>query len=391
MALTNFAALTPQQKLVWSRDVWRDARDMSFMTKFTGTNENSVIQRITELTKTEKGEQVIMHLLADLLDDGIVGDNEREGNEEEMMTYSETITIDLISHGVRQKGKLADQKTVVNFREHARDVLAYWLANRMDQLAFLTMAGIGYNFNNDGSQRTSGAFASLAFAADVAAPTANRHYRIDVDGSGNYLGLAAGDTSLLDYNAKLTYESIVDITTLAKTNYIKPIMAGGKEYYVAFVRPEALAQLKKDQDFQRAVVTGLPRNESNPWFTGGTVTVDGLVFHEHRLVPHTKAAANADAWGKSVVAGGTEGPDDTVQGSRMLVCGAQALGMADLGAPEWSEKLFNYDSSPGINVDKMFGLVKPKYHTNYSDSIEDFGVMCIDYSVDQRAGSKTAV
>lgn len=52
---------------------------MSFMSKFMGTGENNVIQRITELTRTEKGDQVIMHLLADLVDDGVIGDNEREG------------------------------------------------------------------------------------------------------------------------------------------------------------------------------------------------------------------------------------------------------------------------------------------------------------------------
>lgn len=371
MALTNFAALTPEQKIVWSRDVWRDAREKSFINKFVGTDSNNVIQRITELTKTEKGEKVLMHLLADLVDDGVVGDNEREGNEEAMMTYTDDITIDLISHGVRQKGKLADQKTVVSFREHARDVLAYWLANRMDQLAFLTMAGIGYDKNNDGSTRESGAFASLAFASDVSAPTGNRHYMVKNDGAGT-VSIAPGNTSGLEATDFLTYSHIVDLTTLAKTNYIKPLMAGGKEYYVAFVRPEALAQLKKDQDFQRAVVTGLPRSDKNPFFSGGTVTVDGLVFHEHRLVYNTKGATSGvDKWGT--------GSD--VDGSRMIIAGCQALGMADLGPPEWSEKLFNYDSSPGINVDKMFGLLKPKYYTNYSKSIEDFGVMCVDHAI----------
>lgn len=78
MALTNFAALTADQKLVWSRDLWKAARDQSFINKFLGGPE-AVIQRITELTRTEKGESVIMHLLADLVEDGVVGDNEREG------------------------------------------------------------------------------------------------------------------------------------------------------------------------------------------------------------------------------------------------------------------------------------------------------------------------
>jgi hypothetical protein len=105
MALTNFSALTAEQKLVWSKDLWAAARDMAFITKFTGGSD-SVIQRITELTKTEKGEKVIMHLLADLVEDGVVGDDERENMEEEMKTYNDTITIDLISHGLRQKGYL---------------------------------------------------------------------------------------------------------------------------------------------------------------------------------------------------------------------------------------------------------------------------------------------
>lgn len=367
MALTNFAALTSEQKVVWSRDVWKAAREQMFLNKFVGSGDQSIIQRITELTKTEKGEKVLMHLLADLVDDGVIGDNEREGNEEAMMTYTDDITIDLISHGVRQKGKLAEQKTVVGFREHARDSLAYWLANRMDQLAFLTMSGVAYTENNDGSARASGAFAQLAFASDVSAPTANRHRRWDAAS-----GLVAGDTTAVVAADTLSYDAIVDIMTYCKTQYIKPIISGGKEYYVAFVRPEALAQLKKDPDYQNAIVNAAQRGDKNPFFTGGTVTVDGLVLHEHRLVYNTNGAiSGTDKWGA--------GSD--IDGSRMLVCGAQALGFADLGSPEWSEKFFNYDSSPGINVDKMFGFLKPKFHSTYSGTEEDFGILAVDHAI----------
>lgn len=372
--LTNFAALTAQEKIVWSRDVWEDARDQMFINKFTSTDENTVIQRITELTRDERGESVKMHLVADLVDDGVVGDDEREGREEEMSSYDEDITIDLISHGVRQKGKLAEQKTVIRFREQSKNKLSYWLANRMDQLAFLTMSGIGYEYNNDGSNRTSAAFSTMAFAADVSAPTAGRHVRVHGDVSG-YIGLEAGDVTSVDQYGTLTYSALVDLGTYAKTQYVKPLTAGGKEYYVLFMRPEAIAQLKKDPDFQRAVITGLPRSEQNPFFTGGTVTVDGLVIHEHRLVYNTKGAAANYKWG------GTVGVDADQDGSRALLCGAQALGMADLGVPEWSEKWFNYDSSPGVNVDKMFGYLKPKFHSNYSNSVEDFGVIAVDHAI----------
>ena len=308
-----------------------------------------------------------MHLLADLVDDGVIGDNEREGNEEEMMSYSDIVTIDLISHGVRQKGKLADQKTVISFREHARDRLSYWLANRLDQLMFLTLSGVAYSKNNDGSARSSGAFSSLAFASDVSGPTSNRH--VNTDGTN---GLEAGNTATITAADTLSYDHIVDLGVYAKTHYVKPLVNGGKEYYVLFVRPEGLAQLKKDSDFQNAVITGLPRSEMNPFFTGGVVTVDGMVIHEHRLVYNTKGATSGvDKWGAS----------SDVDGSRALLCGAQALGVADLGTPEWSEKWFNYDSSPGVNVDKMFGLLKPVFHSIYDGTDEDFGVVAVNHAI----------
>lgn len=273
MALTNFSALTPDQKMIWSKMLWKEAREMAFISKFTGGAE-SIVHRITELTKTEKGEVAIFHLLADLIGDGVVGDSEREGNEEAMQTSHDKVTLDLISHGVREKGKLAAQKTVVSFRENARDRLAYWLANRIDQLAMLTLSGVSYSLNTDGSPRASSAFSELAFAADVSAPTANRHRRWD----GTAQALVAGNTANMTSADTLTYKALVKMNVFAKTQYIKPIVSGGKEYYIVFLRPEAMAQLKLDPDYKNAVVTGMERGASNPFFTGGTVTVDGLNY-----------------------------------------------------------------------------------------------------------------
>ena len=365
MSMTNFAALTPQQKLVWSRDVWKAARDQMFIKKFTGTSDSSMIQRVTELTKTEKGEQCIIHLVADLVGDGVIGDNEREGNEEAMQSYSQIITIDQLSHSVRNKGKLAEQKTVIKFRETGKDRLAYWLANRSDQLAFLTMSGIGYSVQNNGAVRVGSPFPNLAFAADVSGPTSARS--VMWDGTA----LAASNTASIASTFVLSYKAIVDMIAYAKEHYIKPLMSGGKEYYVILLHPNSLAQLKKDADYQRAVVTALPRDASNPFFTGGTVTIDGAILHEHRLVYTTKGAASGSKWGSG----------SAVNGTRTLLCGAQALAMADLGAPEWDEKTFQYGSQQGINIDKMIGFKKPKFYSLYDQSVQDFGILAVDHYI----------
>lgn len=366
MAVTNFALLSGKQKIVWSRDLWSAARDQIFVKRFFGTGQGAMIQRITELSKTEKGEKVLMQLAADLVGDGVIGDDEREGNEEAIQNYEIEIQIDQISNQVKNKGKMADQANVISFRETARDRLAYWLSNRIDQLVFLTLSGISYLYQLDGALRGSTAFSNLAFAADVSAPSAKR----SLMWSGT--DLVPSSTAAITSAFTASYKMIVKAAAYAKTHYIKPLMAGGKEYYVLLVRPETLSQLKLDPDYQRAVVTLAQKDGVNsPWFTGGVVTVDGLVIHEHRLVYNTTGAAAGSKWG----AGGT------VDGTRALLCGAQALGMADLGTPDWVEKSFDYDSKVGISVDKMLGLLKPKFYSIYDKSVEDFGVLAIDLAI----------
>ena len=82
MAVTNFSLLTAEQKTVWSMDLWKQARNMSFVNKFLGKGPNSLIQHITELKKSEKGARAVITLLADLTGDGVAGDRQLEGNEE---------------------------------------------------------------------------------------------------------------------------------------------------------------------------------------------------------------------------------------------------------------------------------------------------------------------
>ena len=367
--LTNFGALSANQKTVWSRQLWKAARNNSFiMNKFSGTDQNNVVQRITELTKTEKGDRCLMTLVADLVEDGGVGDAKREGMEEAMKSYEVEVVIDLINHGVRSEGKLAEQKTVVKFRETAMNKLGYWLPDRIDQMAFLTLSGVSYAYKNDGAARTNSNLSKLAFASLVTAPSTKRHRRW----SGATKSLVAGDTSAVDTSDIPSYEMLTSMGAYAKDHYIKPLMAGGKEYYLVFIKPGTLKRLKNDEDYKKAIVTALPRDLNNPFFTGATVTIDGLILHEHRYVYSTNGVASGSKWG-----------DGTVNGTRTLLCGAQALGLADLGNPDWVEKSFEYDSQPGINIDKMLGLVKPKFHSIYDDSTEDFGVLAVDHMLDQ--------
>lgn len=378
MANTNFAALTSEQLTIWSRDFWRVARNMSFINQFAGSGSNAMVQRISELTQSEKGARAVLTLLADMTGDGIVGDNTLEGNEESLRAYDIVVTIDQLRFANRLSGRLADQKSVVNFREHSRDALAYAMADRMDQLAFLTLSGIGYNLKNNGGLRASmnsgQNLNDLEFSSAVSAPTSNRHRRVDATG-----GLVAGDVTAMDAADKLSYSTIVDLKAYAKDNYIRGLRgAGNDETFHLFVTPQVMADLKLDSDFLANVRQAGVRGPGSSLFSGSSsLMVDGVMIHEFRHVFNTNSALTGTS-SNAGAAGYKWGADADVNGSRCIFAGAQALAMADIGIPEIVEDTFDYGNQNGISIGKIFGLKKPVYHSDHTGQNEDFGVIALD-------------
>ena len=375
MSYTNFAALTTEQKTVWSMDLWRQARNMSFINQFLGKDANSMIQHVTELKKSEKGARAVMTLLTDLEGDGIAGDRTLEGNEEAMKSFDQVIQLDQLRHANRHEGRMADQKSVVNFRENSRDVLAYWLADRTDQLAFLSLAGMQYSVKNSGGARVGSDLPYLEFAPTAGdAPSAKRYLvwdRGNMDFSTNTANtqLVGGAIGTGDYPC---WEAFVQLKAYAKDHYIRGVKSkGGEEVFHIFLSPQAMAKLKLDSTFMLNLRHAMPRGESNPLFSSSSVKIDDLVFHEFRHVPNTRTAAAGSKWGAA----------GNVDGCRVLFCGAQALGFADIGNPEWVEKGFDYENQQGISTGKILGFKKPKFYTQYSGgTVEDFGVIAVDFA-----------
>ena len=366
MALTNFSLLTDEQKTIWSMDFWRHARNYSFVNKFLGKGSNSMIQHITELKKSEKGARAVITLLADLEGDGVAGDRTLEGNEEAMKSYDQVIRIDQLRHANRHEGRMADQKSIVEFRNNSRDVLAYWMADRIDQLAFLTLSGVSYTMTNNGVPRVGSDLRFLEFAADVSAPTAQRKLRWN---GGTKTLSVNGATSDITTADTPMWELFVQLKAYAKDQYLRGVKTGGgEEVYHVFLTPQAMAKLKLDPTYMQNVRHAQERGDQNELFTGSSVKIDGIVFHEFRHVYNTSAAPAGSKWGTPA----------NVDGCQMLFCGAQALGMADIGKPEWVEKGFDYENQQAVSTGKILGFLKPKFNSLYSgNTVQDFGVISV--------------
>ncbi|RYG05531.1 MAG: DUF4043 family protein, partial [Burkholderiales bacterium] len=163
------------------------------------------------------------------------------------------------------------------------------------------------------------------------------------------------------------WNTFVQLKAYAKERYVRGVNEnGGQETFHAFVNPTAMAKLKKDNDYMLNLRHSQERGDKNELFTGSTVKIDGIYLHEFRHVPNTRGAASGSKYGAA----------GTVEGCQVLFCGAQALGMADIGNPEWNEKEFDYGNQQGIEVGKIMGFLKPKFASIYEGgSVEDFGVI----------------
>ena len=366
MALTDFASLSALQKKVWSAKVLQAGRHTSFFmgtSGFMGSGTDDAtkpIHLVTDLTATEGGDRVVMPLVQDLQGDGVVGDNELEGNEESLVTDAQEIRIDQFRHAVKSKGKMSEQRTVLRFRAQAKDKLGFWLGNKVDELAFLTAAGIPYTNKLDASLRPSGSqLPSLAFAADVTATSAGRK---------GFAGTATS-TGTLTAADKMNWDLLVRAKATAVRKVIKPIRINGGSHYVVVMSPEQARDLKTDATYRTVVQNAGVRGSGNELFTGAFAQVDGLILYEHQKVPTTYGALSGSKWG----AGGT------VDGAQALFLGAQALGMARIGDAEWHESdMQDYGNREGIAYGRMLGFKKPTYKSSYdNNATEDFASMSI--------------
>lgn len=361
MAATDFGALTEARKRVWGSEIWLAGRDQNFWMSngFVSKAANSPVQMITELTETERGRECIMQLVADLQGDGIVGDNLLEGNEESMFNDTLVLKIDQLRHGVRSKGRMSEQTTVIRFRTVGKEKLGFWLADKMDELMFLTLAGMTYDKRLDGSTRVDSQLPSLAFNADVTAPTTARRM---------FAGVATS-TASLTASDKLTWNLIVAAQAYAKRKRIKPIRSGGREYYALLISTEQMRDLKTDTTYQTLVSKAAPRGDGNPLFKNAIAVVDGVVIYDHQKVPNTLGLASSSKWGAS----------GTVDGALGQLLGAQAIGFAKLGNMDYNESdNTDYNNRPGMAVGGMFGMVKPRYKSIYdSNTTQDFGTITI--------------
>jgi N4-gp56 family major capsid protein len=236
MAIGNTKSTDALRQEIWAKDLYADVIANLYFTEngLMGKGANNIVELKDELAK-EKGDTVTFGLTAKLSGDGVDGDDELEGNEEEINAYSEQISIDQKRFAVRLDGKLDEQKNAYDMRKDAKEKLTTQLTEFIERQIFLKLGGVTNVSLTDVSGTVVGKSCAWSNTPDYI-PDADEAY------TGNryrYLNGAAASTASLATTSLMTPALISQAKAKAQlaSPKIQPLRINGKNYYVMFIHP----------------------------------------------------------------------------------------------------------------------------------------------------------
>lgn len=344
MAATVFGVNDALAVKLWSKMLEAEVLKNTWAERFMGTSRDSLIQ-IKDETSKSAGDKITYGLRMQLTGGGVAGDATLQGNEEALTRYSDSVIIDQLRHAVKSGGKMTEQRVPFSIRDEAMSGLRDWWTDRIDTSFFNQICG--YTPQSDTKYTGMNA---------MTAPDSSHIIRL----SGEAADQSVSTTSL--FTLSYLDKAVEKARTL--TPAIRPIRLGGKSYYVAFLHPYQVTDMRISTttgqwlDIQKAAMTG-GEVQDNPIFDGSLGVYNGVVLHQDTRVTQ-----------------GVSGADGTpVTGVRRAVfCGAQAAMMAygreNTNAEQrfsWVEETFDYKNQLGVSAGQIFGMKKTVYNaTDFS-------------------------
>ena len=309
----------------WAKELQVEVGKEIYFSKFMGEGPGNAIH--VKQVEEGVGKDVTFGLVTQLTGSAITGDNDLEGSEQNLATYSNTVSLNQKRLAVRDTGKFENSKVLYNFRSTALDLLKQQYAELIDADIFSALTATTANH--------------AYYSAEAGGYSA--------DGTDPKTALGAGD--------KIALDDISAMKTIAKIggafNYkIRPLRVDGKEYYVLILHPEVAYDLFTLSDWQTAQREAQVRGNDNPLFSGALGVWDGVVVHSHESISTFDDGGGA-----------------AVKGARNIFMGAQAACFADNSGMNWIEKTFDYGNQLGISAGKIYGVGISDYNN------KDYGVI----------------
>lgn len=364
MATKTYAVGDAETVKLWSKRLAHEALKKTVCFPYFKDSGDALGAIESDLQKGP-GDRVTITLRVQMSGDGVTENETQEGNEEAIVTYTDNLLINELSHAGRSNRTISQQRVPFKIAREINDGLADWWAGRIDQTFFNHLCG----YLPANTQAGSG----LKYAGfnTILAPSAGRILRP---------GSITVDENLTSGNV-ITLSHIDQLKELAETGGstnlvpIRPIMGlpGGAKY-VCFVHTTQVTSLRTAastnngwMDIQKALLSGGEGKDTNAIFKGGLG-----VYNEVLLVSSPRVTAGVNSTTSAAFA----------NTRRAVFCGAQALGLGfgqGYGPEEWkvNEETFDYGRQYGANALNIFGMKKLQFNSS------DFGTIVLStYAAD---------
>jgi N4-gp56 family major capsid protein len=324
MSKTTIETTNALRQEAWDEELFEDTvKESYFMPRFASSDGSSIVHVKTDL-EAGQGDKITFGIRRRLQGSGVTSRQTLEGNEENLRDGAFSLELEEYAHAVRDAGPLDRKRPVYDMDEESRTAIKDWMVEKVDQ---------------------------LAFDAVQASPT-----KI-------FYGGTATSTATLTANDRTTPEILSKVKTWAKTGGdraqtpLRPIMIGGKAYYVYLTHPDSMFDMKRNSEFTQAMREAEVRGKENPLFTGATAIWDGVVVHEHENI--------------DIVTNWGAGSD--VPGVKGVFMGQQALAWAWGSRPRTVAEEFDYGREHGFGVSMLSMTGKPVF----DDDSKDYGSIAI--------------
>lgn len=351
MASVKIGTSHNQNVLNWEKFLAREVlKQMQFSAWMGGSSDAGI--RIIDDLKRGAGDTVYTSLIMNLDGSGVAGDENLQGQEEDLVTHRQTVTINQLRHAVKTSGAMSNQRAFWTFAEEARVVLQKYGSNIFDFWGANTLAGntVETDTNKTGMQSAS-------------APTsATGNMRI-------IYGPASSTTeaSLTAIARGFQLGMIDEAIGIAKTSNpaLEPLMTPQGRKWICVMHPWQELRLRTDAtanrvtwyDYSRSLIEGGGKDMIMNPARGAIGEYNGCLMFSNSRMPTPTAALTKTR--------------------RAVFFGAQAASMAfgreggDKNRWKMVNQLEDYGNRKGIGVATISGMKKNVYNSI------DFGVIVL--------------
>lgn len=345
---------TDQQRQSWSNKFYNEYVRQSGFMPYMGAGETSIF-RILADSEAQNVAAINVPLFGRLKGRGVYDAEVLEGNEEDMDSFSDQVTLRWRRNGVVVP-KSTSYATEIDLFNVARPALRSWAAETMRDDTIAALGSIiipGTNITSGaldaGSHDTAVAYAS-ATAAQRNTYLVNNTDRLlfgalNSNASSGNFATSLGNVDAVD--DKLTAATLMKAKAKAKLSdpHITPYMTeDGEEWYVVFVDSWGMRDLRTDPAILESNKLAMDRGKNNPIFRDGDLMYAGMIIHE---VPElislriTGAGAGGIAVGQAFLTGQS----------------AIVYGWAQQPMPK-RDNLRDYGFRPGVAIEELRGQKK---------------------------------